>query len=186
MRRSVTLTLPFAMTSGGMMRVVTPASAAAFRMRRTVDCGALGKATSTCSISSSATTRVRAVGVSDHLHAADGAALQASVVVEEADRREAELRPAHDLVKQQRAGAARAHDEHAGALAGLCVAHVYDHARGRTDARHAEQHEDRLDEQHAERDEPQPLRALQEVVGEGEHGEADEDGAGERAASCRR
>ncbi len=186
MRRSLTLTLPFSMTSEGMMRVVTPASAAALRIRRTVAGGALGSATRTCSISSRATTRVEVAGAPDHLHAADGAALQGLVVVQEADGGEPELRPAHDLVEQERARAARAHDQHAGALARLRAAHVHEHARGRADARDAEQHDDRLDEQDAEGDEPQAVRALQEVVADGRGRGSRRERRRRRAASCRR
>ena len=99
-----------------MMRVVTPASAAALRMRRTVSGGALGRATRTCSIVAVSHDLGQVARRADHLHAADRATLEPRVVVEEADGGQSEVGSVPDLAQEQRAGAARADDEHAPSL----------------------------------------------------------------------
>ncbi len=98
----------------------------------------------------------------------------ALVVVEEAHGAQTELWAALDLAQQQRSRAASAHDEDAVAFARLGAAQVDEHAGARTDAGDPEQDQHRLHEQHADGYQTHALGGLEEVVDDGEQGEADE------------
>ena len=114
-------------------------------------------------------------GGAEHGNAADGAAVQRRVVVQEADHGQAEVRAIEDLAQQQRARASGAQDQDAPARTGPRRTHVQEHPRGEPDRGGPQEHQDDLDEQHADRHGAHQAFERREQVdgeqgGEPEHG----------------
>ena len=118
--------------------------------------GADGIAISTSSGSTSSRMRGQVVaGRAEHLDALDARAVQPRVVVDEAERREAELRVEQHLAQQQPAARAGADDDHAARVAARAeaaqpplVERAGDHPR----AEHERERQQQVQRQHRRRD----------------------------------